>query len=124
MANPEMWKEFVEQPSKRDRKAEAQTRKRNLGRKPLAPVSEDQAKLKKRWALIKAAMTIAQIRTNGWTSCMACGSMNPKPLDLDHIWPAGKGGPWTPDNAELLCRRCHDEKHGNQPQFSGSDPRD
>ena len=90
-------------------------------RKGLAPESEDMKKLKKRWAFIKACMILSQRRTNGYTSCMECGAVDPERLDLDHITPAGNGGTWTPDNAQLLCAgvpgSCHSKKHG-EPQWS------
>ena len=124
MANEEVMREFLANPEgKRNRKAEAQNRKRNLVRKTsLKPVSEDMEKNKKRWALIKQSMIEAQVKTNGFTSCMLCGTVNPKPIDCDHIIPAGKGGVWFPSNAQLVCRVCHDDAHGNQPEWS--DPRD
>lgn len=126
MANSKVQEEFLANPEgKRDRKQEAATRKSNLGRKkPLKPVSEDREKELKRWALIKQSMIEAQIKTNGYTSCMECGLVNPKPMDLDHIIPTSKNGIWFPSNAQLLCRVCHDFKHQNQPIWSGSDSRD
>lgn len=81
-------------------------------RKGLKPVSEKRAEERKVWALIKKSMLLAQLRTNGHTSCMECGEMNPEPIDLDHMTPSGRGGAWTPDNAQLLCRGCHSSKHG------------
>lgn len=122
MANPSMQEQFIREAGekpKRDRKAESLTRKRNLGRsKPIKPESDEHKKLKRRWALIKQSMIQAQLRTNGHTACMECGAVNPMPLDLDHIIPTGRGGEWWPTNAQLICRRCHDSKHGNQPVWS------
>ena len=80
----------------------------------LKPESEKQKGNRGLWKIIKRAMVLAQIRTNGFTSCMECGTHNPKPIDLDHI----DGRDWLPENAQLLCRRCHELKHG-VPMFSG-----
>lgn len=88
--------------------------------KRIAPVSEDQTTLKKRWAFIKACMILAQRRTSGFTSCMECGAVEPRKLELDHIIPTGNGGTWTPDNAQLLCAgpgSCHARKHG-EPEWT------
>lgn len=90
--------------------------------KRIKPESEDRKTLKKRWAFIKHIMILTQRRTNGHTACMECGAVNPRTLELDHIIPAGEGGPWTPDNAQLLCAgpgSCHARKHG-EPEWSKS----
>lgn len=120
MANPEMMREFLENPEgKRNRKAEVQARKRQpMRRTPLAPMSDEMERNKKRWALIKQSMIEAQVKTNGRTECMECGTKNPKPIDLDHIIPASQNGVWFPSNAQLLCRTCHNEKHGNVPKWT------
>lgn len=88
-----------------------------LKRTPLAPASDKRKDEKRDWMLIKKAMLRAQLLTNGHTSCMECGAQNPKPIDLDHEIPSGKGGPWTVSNAVLKCRPCHAEKHGT-PKWS------
>lgn len=116
MASEEVMAEFVA--NKGEKPAKAKTPPPRKKRKPLAPVSEDQEKLKKRWALIKQSMIESQVKTNGWTECMECGTRNPQPIDLDHIIPTGKGGLWFPSNAQLLCRTCHGAKHG-EPMWSG-----
>lgn len=85
--------------------------------KRIARESDNHKKLVERWKLIKRAFVLCQIRTNGYTSCMECGAVNPEPIDLDHIIPAGKGGLWVADNAQLLCRKCHTSKHG-EPMWS------
>lgn len=118
--NPEMMEEFIANKGERPKKVKAEPKP--MKRTRIKPVSEDRERDLKRWALIKQAMIEAQIKTNGYTSCMECGSMNPNPIDLDHIIPASKNGVWFPSNAQLLCRICHNAKHGNLPKWS--DPRD
>ena len=98
------------------------TRKTTARRSRLKPTSEKRDEEKRDWALIKRAMLTAQLRTNGYTSCMKCGARDPWKLDLDHIVPSGRGGKWAPENAQLLCRTpdqmgCHDRKHG-RPEWS------
>ena len=100
--------------------ASATRKKKVASRGRINPVSVKQADKKARWALIKESMIQAQIRTQGFTSCMVCGAKDPKRLDLDHIVPAGKGGEWEPRNAQLVCGgqgSCHSEKHG-EPQWT------
>ncbi|MBT2609875.1 HNH endonuclease [Streptomyces sp. ISL-87] len=36
---------------------------------------------------------------------MACGAR--EHLEVDHIKPIAKGGTWTLDNAQTLCKTCH-----------------
>ena len=117
MASDEVMKEFVANNGERPAKPKV-TRTQMKRGKRIKPVSEDQEKLKKRWALIKQSMIEAQVKTNGWTECMECGTQNPRPIDLDHIIPTGKGGLWFPSNAQLLCRVCHEAKHRNLPEWT------
>ncbi|MEV6419048.1 HNH endonuclease signature motif containing protein [Streptomyces sp. NPDC051662] len=41
-------------------------------------------------------------------ACLVCGAC--ERLEVDHILPIAKGGTWALDNAQTLCRRCHEEK--------------
>lgn len=117
MASDEVMREFIELHGERPKRA-ARPRPEPKKRKPLKPMSEDMERNKKRWALIKQAMIESQVKTNGWTECMSCGTRNPRPIDCDHIIPAGDNGVWFPSNAQLLCRPCHDAKHRNQPEWT------
>ncbi|WP_374195482.1 HNH endonuclease [Streptomyces sp. ISL-87] len=38
-------------------------------------------------------------------ACVACGAR--EHLEVDHIKPIAKGGTWTLDNAQTLCKTCH-----------------
>ena len=108
MSNDEMMAEFKalggEKP-KRDRKP----------RKAMKQVSDKQRENLDTWALIKKAMLLAQERTFGFHCCMACKGQT-HPLDLDHI----KGRAWTPENAQLLCRPCHEHKTGTLQWTKGN----
>jgi 5-methylcytosine-specific restriction endonuclease McrA len=48
--------------------------------------------------------------------CFECG-ITKGPFDLDHIVPRGRGGKYWTFNAQLLCRSCHELKHG-QPEWT------
>lgn len=120
--NPDMIQEALaagEIPKPKRERIQSGSLRRSPMKRGKAPkaVSEDRKVLLARWRFIKACMVLAQRRTNGYLSCMECGSIDPPKLELDHIIPAGNGGTWTPDNAQLLgagpgsCR-CHDRKHG------------
>lgn len=66
------------------------------------------------WAAIKRQKIRAQREEKGTTWCEVCGFKTDR-LDLDHMKPAGNGGSWTADNAQLICTgegSCHDKKHG------------
>ena len=109
MSNPEMQREFLEaggEKPKRDRKP----------RKAMKQVSEKQKPKLETWALIKKSMMLAQYLTWGHTYCMECKARDPVPLDLDHI----KGRAWTPENAQLLCRPCHEHKTGTLQWTKGN----
>jgi 5-methylcytosine-specific restriction endonuclease McrA len=48
--------------------------------------------------------------------CFECGTTK-GPFDLDHVVPRGRGGKYWTFNAQLLCRSCHELKHG-RPEWS------
>jgi hypothetical protein len=76
--------------------------------------SEKRAQQLRQWAEIKKRKLDRQKRVQGYTWCQKCKKRTTR-LELDHIKPAGKGGDWTEDNAQLLCcgfGSCHEEKHG------------
>lgn len=65
----------------------------------------------------------------GRTKCNNCGTMTVKPKRLlkgstrslretqvDHVIPKSKGGRGTPDNGQILCRKCNQEKGDKIPQ--------
>jgi hypothetical protein len=114
--------EYCTLPAGHDAK-ERSTRRRNVGIKPVSDKREDGVR---QWSLIRAAMLIAQKRTDGYYSCMECGVIcdSPKQLDLDHL--DGDRTNNSPANAGLKCnalspngtKNCHDRKHGNQPQWT------
>ena len=132
MANDAMAERFVqEQGEKRDRKQEALTRNRNLGRQtPLQKKSFKQKLLDMKWAGIKEdRIFMLEMLDPIGAHCETCGVPgNADTLDLDHLQPRGKGGEWQARNAGLKCNYkhpsgndCHGNKHG-KPQWS--DPRD
>ncbi|MEU6389974.1 HNH endonuclease signature motif containing protein [Streptomyces sp. NPDC046939] len=41
-------------------------------------------------------------------ACVRCGAR--EGLEIDHVVPIAKGGTWTLDNAQTLCRPCHADK--------------
>ncbi|MER6086547.1 HNH endonuclease [Streptomyces bluensis] len=41
-------------------------------------------------------------------ACVRCGAR--EALEVDHVVPIAKGGTWTLDNAQTLCRSCHRTK--------------
>lgn len=49
----------------------------------------------------------------GW-KCEQCGRKRSKkfPIQGHHKIPREQGGEDTIENCELLCRRCHDARHG------------
>lgn len=113
MANPEMQREFVARGGEKVRK------EKSSRRKPMPTITDAQARKKNIWKQIRRTMLLAQERTNGHLSCMECGLVvdDATQLELDHIIPAGRGGLWVADNAQLLCRKCHNAKHG-EPQWT------
>lgn len=116
-----MMAEFLANPEGKRKKPKSEPKP--MKRTRIKPVSEDLEKLKKRWAMIKASMIESQVKTNGYTSCMECGAINPRMLQLDHIIPAGNGGVWFPSNGQLLCSgpgSCHARKHG-EPEWTRSE---
>lgn len=47
--------------------------------------------------------------------CTACGRTDR--LDVDHIIPWDRGGPWfDPTNLRTLCRTCHNRKTHSGPR--------
>lgn len=42
--------------------------------------------------------------------CAKCGGH--EGLEFDYIVPAARGGSCTPDNLQVLCNRCYEQKHG------------
>ncbi|WP_078530961.1 HNH endonuclease signature motif containing protein [Streptomyces sp. PsTaAH-124] len=44
-------------------------------------------------------------------ACVLCGVR--EGLEVDHVLPIAKGGSWSLDNAQTLCRNCHREKTQN-----------
>jgi 5-methylcytosine-specific restriction endonuclease McrA len=45
--------------------------------------------------------------------CSYCGAIDE--LQLDHIWPASRGGTNHIDNLTFACRRCNMEKRDKLP---------
>jgi 5-methylcytosine-specific restriction protein A len=41
-------------------------------------------------------------------ACVLCGAR--EGLEVDHVVPIAKGGTWTLENAQTLCKACHQEK--------------
>ncbi|MFJ2114155.1 HNH endonuclease [Streptomyces sp. NPDC087850] len=41
-------------------------------------------------------------------ACASCGGR--EELEVDHITPIARGGTWTLDNAQTLCKPCHTRK--------------
>ncbi|MFC8099425.1 HNH endonuclease [Streptomyces sp. NPDC057363] len=41
-------------------------------------------------------------------ACVLCGTR--EGLEVDHVRPIARGGTWTLDNAQTLCRPCHTAK--------------
>ena len=76
-----------------------------LKKKPLRRVSEKQAKDLRLRNKIKAEL----IAKHG-SVCMECGKHGP--VDLSHTMPLGKGGLTAILNLEILCRPCHNRRHG------------
>lgn len=124
--NPEMCREFVESDGAKLPPKKKRTRTPSPGRRPRA-ISPARREELEAWAFIRRCMLIAQLRTDGHYSCMACGlaTADASHLDLDHLDAAGAGGSWDPENAELKCNRlsrngrkaCHVTKHG-EPTWS------
>jgi len=42
--------------------------------------------------------------------CKFCGTK--ENLTIDHIKPLAFGGSHNPNNLRILCRSCHDKRHG------------
>lgn len=125
MANDRMQEEFVATGGERPPKPK---RPRAIN-STLPAKSEKQERLDKRWADIRFAFLMCQLRSGGY-HCQECGLVveSPSMLDLDHIEKRNAKN-YLADNAMLLCNRfsihgdasCHSRKHG-VPQWS--DPRD
>lgn len=68
-----------------------------------------------RWKAIKDTfLTLAPlVDPAGVARCNKCGRRADETrLDLHHIVPRSRGGKSDPDNARLLCRSCHEKRHG------------
>lgn len=120
MASQEMIDRFLADPeAKLPPKKKGARKQPTRSRRPRA-ISPARREELEAWAYIKRTMLIAQVRTDGFNSCMECGAKNPHRLELDHIVPTGRGGAWEPENAQLLCAgagSCHECKTG-APQWS------
>lgn len=127
MANDAMAEAFVraEGEKARDRKQEALTRKRNLGRSsPIKARSIKQKMLDAKWAGIKDAFLFLASRyePDGTPRCEECGTPgDADSLDLHHLRRRGQGGEYVARNAALLCRPCHQEADGNDLRWSRSE---
>ena len=119
MADARMVEEFL---ASGGRRAEPKKAKR---RKALPHASEKQQVLNERWAFIRSCFLLCQLRTDGYYSCHECGAKfdGTSELDLHHIVRRSKGGDYTPANAMLLCRPCHQRADGNELHFSGGENR-
>ena len=58
---------------------------------------------------------LQQIRLDMWTSaphCVNCNALTAYPygFQIDHIIELAQGGMDVPENRQLLCLKCHDEK--------------
>lgn len=84
------------------------------GTKGLRQVSPKREQRLREWARIKRRKIRTQREARGYTWCEVCDKPT-QYLELDHVVPAGNGGTWTADNAQLICAgdgSCHDVKHG------------
>lgn len=65
-----------------------------------------------RWAGIREASIywLNRLDPDG-ARCFECGRKAQR-LDADHVHPRSKGGRSTVSNLALLCRQCHQRKHG------------
>ncbi len=127
MASQEMIDRFLADPEQKLPPKQKSPRKQpTRSRRPRA-ISPARREELEAWGFIRRCMLLAQLRTDGHYSCMSCGLKTSKAahLDLDHLIPAGNGGAWDPENAELKCNRlsrngskaCHVTKHG-EPKWS------
>lgn len=53
-----------------------------------------------------------------WKGCVYCGADPFKhgDIEIDHVWPASRGGTDTVDNLVVACRRCNRSKGSWAPQ--------
>jgi len=52
--------------------------------------------------------------------CYLCNKLIPLgDREVDHIFPVIKGGPSTPSNLEIACRKCNRSKHDKHPNELG-----
>lgn len=124
--NLDMCAAFVANPEAKLPPKKKAVRAPSRGRRPrvISPARRQELEA---WSFIRRCMLLAQFRTSGHYSCMACGlkTDDPAHLDLDHLEPSGNGGAWEPENAGLKCNRfsrkgrraCHVVKHG-EPMWS------
>jgi 5-methylcytosine-specific restriction endonuclease McrA len=92
-----------------------------FARRPLKPQSHKQALREQYLAGVKAGFLfmLRKLDPDG-PSCEECGVKgNSKTLDLDHIVMRSKASDDRPDNLRLLCRSCHEARHG-VPEWSAS----
>lgn len=133
MASDAQMEKFLAQGGeKRDRKAEAATRNRNLGRQtPLQKKSIKQKILDAKWAGIKEdRIYMMNLLDPDGAHCELCGVPgDERTLDLNHKRRRGQGGEYSARNAELACNRfnvhgdqnCHDIADGNTLAFRRSE---
>jgi 5-methylcytosine-specific restriction endonuclease McrA len=82
--------------------------------------SERQNIRQARWSGVRDAFLLWQQRMRQEHWCEKCGRICPSEyLELDHIQSRARGGEDVAGNAQLLCRSCHREKHG-EPQWSSA----
>lgn len=121
MASEEMQRAFVAGGGVKPSKPKGQRAPNST----LALKSIKQQAKDKRWAEIRFAFLMCQLRGGGYF-CHGCGRAysDPSKLQLNHIDRRSRGGAYTADNAELLgtgpgtCR-CHERADGALLHFSG-----
>ena len=67
--------------------------------------------LSRKWNIWRDLREYIQERDN--FTCQKCGfqAKTHADIDVDHIIPLYKGGKHTSDNLQVLCQKCHKEKH-------------
>lgn len=98
------------------RTAKQRTRARLDPGKPPRQKTPEQMDDDERWAFIKRCFKAAlgkRYCAHGPEGCFGR-------IELDHILAKGDGGKSNPENAQLLCRRHHAIKHGNDLRWSSA----